>query len=91
MKGGYSISERKKELRYLAPVEKIPSGRERSSFYDDILKEFMNSNLKYAAVKDLGKRPSLVAYMLKKRIKDNQIKNIAVMQRSNKVYLARIE
>jgi hypothetical protein len=78
-------------LRYLTPVEKVPRQRERSSFYDDILKEFVNSSLRYAEVKDLGKRPSLVAYMLKKRIQDKQIQDVAVMQRSGKVYLGRTE
>lgn len=86
-----SEKKKEKELRYLVPVEKMPLGRVRSSLYDDILKEFMESGLKYAEIKDMGKHPGTVVYMLKKRIRDRHTENVIVRQRSKKVYLERLE
>jgi len=87
------MSERKKEkeYRYFMPVEKIPPGPMRIGVYDDILKEFMDSGLKYAEVKDMGRRPETVTQSLKTRIKNRRIENIVVIVRGKKVYLERLE
>lgn len=87
------MSEKKKEreLRYLSPIEELPPKWVRSGLYDDILNEFMESGLKCAEIKDLGKNPATVVYSLKRKIKDKRIQNVVVRQRSKKIYLQRLE
>jgi len=79
-----------RELRFLTPVQQIPFGRRsRTSFYDDIIKEFIESNLKYVEVKELSRKPVTVALTLREKIKNRDIRNIKVLQRKDKVYLER--
>jgi hypothetical protein len=73
-------------------VQKLPPARRlRSSFYDDILKEFIESNLKYAEVKEMGRKPVTIALTLRDRLKKRSIQNIKVIHMKNKVYLQKIE
>ena len=82
--------ENARGLHYINPIKSLPPGtRQRSPFYDDIIKEFMNSNLQYAEVKDLGRKPVTMAFTLKKRIKQKNLQNIQVLFRNKKVYLVR--
>lgn len=84
--------EKKENLRFLVPVEKIPGKRKgREPIYDEIIKEFVESNLKYAEVKLMGKAPSTINQVLRKRLKEKKIDNIKVRYRNKKVYLERLE
>jgi len=87
------LSEEKKEksLRFLIPIQTLPEKAGRNGVYDGILQEFMNSGLKYAEVRDIGKKPQTVSIMLKIRKKKMQITNVDIEIRNKKVYLKRID
>ena len=86
-----AIEKKEKDFRFLIPVEKIPPGPVKTMIYDNILQEFIQSRLKYAEVKDIGKKPATMAMTLKRRLKERHIENIKVTRRKEKVYLARLE
>jgi len=86
-----SEKEKEKEFRFLIPVEKMPPGRGTRGLYDNILEEFIESGLRYAEVKEMGKSPGAVSYMLKKKLKERRIPNTNVRVRNKKVYLERLE
>ena len=80
------------KLRFLKPVEEIPFRKKgRASIYDEILKEFIESRLRYALVKEMDSKPVSVAQGLKSRLKKRKIENINVIRRKNKVYLEKLE
>jgi len=80
------------ELRFLRPVEKIPSRkRARASLYDSILKEFIESSLRYALVEVMDSKPVSVTHALKSRLKKRKIENIKVLRRKDRVYLEKLE
>lgn len=85
----------KKELRFLIPLQKPPVSQRttRASFYDDVLNEFIESNLEYAEVKELGKNIVTVTYSLRRKLKERNIENVKVIcrKKENKVYLVRTE
>jgi len=88
------MSEDKEEmkLRFLKPVEEIPfRKKERASFYDQIIKEFVESGLKYAMVKEMNTKPVSITLVLRQRLKRRGINNIKVYYRKNKVYLEKLE
>jgi hypothetical protein len=89
------MSEKKKEteFRFLIPISEPPLiQRRKFSFYEDILREFVESNLKYAEVKEMGgRKPITVALTLRQKVKKRDIKNIRVLISKNKVYLERME
>jgi len=88
------MAEEKEEiaLRYLIPVEKVPTKRApRTTLYDDIIKEFIESKLRYAEVREMGRRPLTILYNLKEKLKEKGIENIKARYRNKKVYLERLE
>ena len=88
-----STEGKEKKLRFLTPIEDLPFvRRQRSSFYDNILKEFTESNLKYAEVTETGgRKPITVAMTLKSRLKKRGIRDIRVIIRNNRIYIARMD
>jgi hypothetical protein len=82
--------ERKSNLRFIIPVEKIP-GRKRdgSIIYDEILKEFLSSKVRYAEVNLTEKKPVTICYALKRRLKEKAVSNVKVRYICKKVYLER--
>lgn len=81
------------EFRFLTPINELPFiKRQRYSFYEDVLKEFLESNLRYAEVKEMGgRKPITVALTLRQKVRNRGIKNIRVLTSKNKVYLEKIE
>jgi len=43
--------------------------RAKATFYDEVTKEFIEPGLKYAQVKDLGKKPTTMAMTVRQRLK----------------------
>lgn len=88
-----STEGKEKKLRFLAPVEDLPFVRRHGvSLYDNILKEFMESNLKYAEVKETGgRKPITVALTLKRKLKKRGIRDIRVITRNKRIYIARMD
>jgi len=80
------------ELRFLQPVERIPSPkRKKRSVYDEIIMEFLKLNLKYAEVKNVNKAPQTIYMMINLRLKKMQLENIKVRVRNGKIYLEKVE
>jgi len=80
------------EFHFLQPVEEVPSVRRRKpSVYDEIIREFIKSNLKCAEVKNVKKSPQTIYFMLTLRLKKMQLENVKVRLRSGKVYLEKVE
>jgi len=81
----------KANLRFMKPVESLPIRmRERHSFYEGIVDEFVESGLKYAMVNDMGKKPITVAYGLRRALEKRGIKSIKVCQIKNQIYLKKL-
>jgi hypothetical protein len=80
-----------KPLRFMKSIENLPEGTKGGdSFYDEIVREFLYSGVKYAVVKDLGKKPLTVYLSLKNRSKKRKgIVNVTT--RNGKVYLERLD
>lgn len=82
--------DRKGNLRFIIPVEKIPDRkRDKSIVYDEILKEFLDSKVRYAEVTLTDKKPVTLSLALKRRLKEKAISNIKVRHIGKKVYLER--
>ena len=80
-----------KPLHYIKSVEYLPSrNRVGESFYDEIIREFLYSGVKYAEVKDIGKKPLAIMVSLRSRLIKRKEK-VHVLIRKGKVYLARDE
>ncbi len=80
-----------KPLRFMKSIENLPEGTKGGdSFYDEIVREFLYSGVKYAVVKDLGKKPLTVYLSLKNRSKKRK-GIINVSSRNGKVYLERLD
>jgi hypothetical protein len=60
------------------------------SFYDEIIREFLYSGVKYARVKDIGKKPMTVLVGIKNRVRQRK-DNINVVIRNKRVYLERLD
>jgi hypothetical protein len=94
MKGaGIRMTDEKKGdgFRFLTPIEILPtSKRERSSFYDQIIAEFIESGLKYAMVKEIDKKPISIATGLRGILRKRNIKNVVVCMIKNRVYLKKL-
>lgn len=79
------------DFHFLKPVEALPiRKRERASFYDQIIDEFIESRLKYAMVKEMDKKPLSITYALRRILKKRGLKNIRVYQIKNQVYLKKL-
>jgi len=75
---------------FLRPVDYLPRRRRaKGSFYDEIVREFIYSDLKCAEVKQLGRKPLTVLMMLRARFKRRE-EDIKVLMRNKKVYLERV-
>jgi len=59
--------------------------------YDEIIREFLDSKLKYAEVNLQDKKPLTIYVTLRKHLKDKGISEIAVRVINKKVYLERQE
>ncbi len=82
--------DRTKSLRYIIPIEKIPGTKRGSgSVYDEIVKEFLDSKLKYAEVTLTTKAQASINAALRRHIKLKAIKGVKVRYMSKKVYLER--
>jgi phage FluMu protein Com len=80
-----------KILRFLKSVDYLPqSKRGRDSFYDEIIREFLFSEAKYAEVKDTGKKILALQVGLKNRVKQRR-ECIKVLTINKKVYLERLD
>lgn len=81
-----------KSFRFLEPVENLPpTKRRKPSFYDEIINEFVESNLKCAEIKEVGRSPQTVQIMLNQRLKEKQWMFIKARLRNKKVYLERVD
>jgi len=77
--------------KFLRPIDYLPHRRRAmNSFYDEVVREFVFSGLKYAEIKDLGRKPITVLIMLKNRVKRRK-ESIQVYMRNKKIYLERLE
>jgi len=79
--------KKEKSYRFLTPVEMLPLRPDQRGIYDSILDEFIKSDLRYAEVIDIGKKPVNVSIMLKLRKKKRHIENVDIQIRNKKVYL----
>lgn len=83
------MSENKNNFRFIIPVDSIPGIRDNHlSLYEDIIKEFLNSNIRYAEVtieQDPPKTKRGLQYYAKKKA----IREITVRQIGKKIYLER--
>ena len=71
----------------LKPVNELPKRRlRREPMYDEIISNFLQSDMKYAEVLVENKKPATVLSALRKRAKD---KGITVRSLGGKVYLER--
>jgi hypothetical protein len=84
--------ERKTNFRFITPVDRIPGRKKDSALvYDEVIREFLDSKLKYAEVNLPNKKPLTVNLALKKRLKEKGINKVIVRHISKKVYLERQE
>lgn len=80
-----------KTSRFLRPVDYLPrSRRGKSSFYDEVLREFIYSGFRCAQVKDLGRSPLTVLAMLRSRLKHRN-ERMLVCIRNKRVFLKRLD
>jgi hypothetical protein len=64
--------------------------RERSSFYKQIVNEFLASKEQSVAVEETDRKPVTLVQGLRKALQSEERKNVRVVQRSNIVYLAKL-
>ena len=84
--------ERKTNLRFITPVDRIPGRkREDALVYDEVIREFLDSKLKYAEVNLPNKKPQTVNVGLRYRLKKKGINQVIVRFIDKKVYLERQE
>jgi hypothetical protein len=63
--------------------------RQRSSFYKEIVNEFLKSNEQSVAVTGTDRKAATLVQGLRKVIQSEGVKNVKVLQRSQEVYLAK--
>lgn len=63
--------------------------RQRSSFYKEMITEFLNSGEKSVVVAGTDRKPATLVQGLRKVIQSDGIKNVKVLQRSSDVYLSK--
>lgn len=80
------------KFRFIEPVLQIPPRKKRRrSVYDEIINEFIESGLKCAEVKNVGRSPITVCTTLNLRLKERGFKNIKARLRNQKVYLEKVD
>lgn len=78
-------------FQFLEPVSQIPPVKRRKrSIYKEIIDEFVASGLNCAEVKNIGRTPQNVYFMLSSVLKKENIKNVKVRMRNKKVYLEKV-
>jgi hypothetical protein len=63
--------------------------RQRSSFYKEIVNEFLASHEKSAAVAGTDRKPVTLVQGLRKVLESENIKNVRVVQRGNEIFLVK--
>jgi hypothetical protein len=63
--------------------------RQRSSFYKEILADFLKSGEKCVAVANTNRKPATLVQGLRKVVQSEGAKGVKVVQRSQEVYLAK--
>ena len=63
--------------------------RQRSSFYKEIVNEFMASGEKSAAVSGTDRKPVTLVQGLRKILEADNIKNVRVVQRAHEIFLVK--
>ena len=77
-----------KSFRLIA--KPIPSKRATSSsFYRQIIEEFVNSNEESALISGTERKPATLVQSLRKALHKDGIADVKVVQRSDEVYLSR--
>jgi hypothetical protein len=81
-------ADNNKKFRFIVPVESLPRAKgDSSSLYKDIIKEFMDSKLKYAEVTLADKSTRTINAGLRHHLKKKGISTIKVRVVRKKVYL----
>ncbi|GAB4246494.1 MAG: hypothetical protein Kow00129_06820 [Thermoleophilia bacterium] len=75
---------------YTLVPQSVPS-RQRSSFYQQIIKEFREKGVKSALVEGTDKKPVTLVQGLRKAIEAEGYDDISVVQRGTETYLVREE
>jgi hypothetical protein len=63
--------------------------RQRSSFYKEIIAEFLDSGERSVAIAGIERKPVTVVQGLRKVVDADRIKGVKVVQRSQEVFLTR--
>ena len=63
--------------------------RQRSSFYKDVVTEFLKSGVKSVLVGGTDRKPATLVQGLRKVLQTEGMKDVRVVQRSQEVYLAK--
>ncbi len=63
--------------------------RQRSSFYKEILNEFLASAEKSAVVAETDRKPVTLVQGLRKVLESEGVKNVRVVQRGNEIFLVK--
>jgi hypothetical protein len=63
--------------------------RQRSSFYKDIVNEFLASGAKSAAVTETDRKPVTLVQGLRKVLESDTVKNVKVVQRGSEIFLVK--
>jgi hypothetical protein len=63
--------------------------RQRSSFYKEIITEFLNSGEQSVTVSGTDRKPATLVQGLRKVLQSEGVKGVKVLQRSQEVYLAK--
>jgi hypothetical protein len=64
--------------------------RQRSSFYKDIVNEFLASGAKSAVVAETDRKPVTLVQGLRKVLESDNIKNVKVVQRGSEIFLVKV-
>jgi len=63
--------------------------RQRSSFYKEIISEFLRSRERSVAVGGTARKPVTLVQGLRKALETEAVKNVKVVQRAQEVYLTK--
>lgn len=73
----------------LIPQPVPPRRASSSSFYRQILDEFLQSNVESALVSGTERKPATLVQGLRKALQADDVTGVSIVQRSNDVYLVR--
>jgi len=87
-----AAENKEKKFRFIEPVLEIPSSkRRRHSIYDEIINEFVESDLRCVEVKNFGRSPIAVCIALKSKLKQRGLESVKAKVRNQKVYLEKVD